>query len=518
MNLARISDRIGSWNPQLLREIKGKFTSSSITVILIISGLIQSLGVLWLFSGNPSDRRFVLAFQLLNGLLPFIAIAGGIYAVVADLTREQKSGTFEFIRSSPQSGRSIFIGKIIGAPSLVYLAVLSCIPLHLAVAAANEASLCLMLAWYGTVGAIGYFGLTVTSLYILMGGRQAILLALLFSQPLSGAIGAYSYYLNASVTKQSWMALEPPRFLWFYLPISNNIWLFYSFNFITIVAACQWLWIAIDRKYIHPKTTVFKKAHSYSLTIASQIWLLGFALPMLVANNADRNFFSLAVCYAIGTVGVICTIPTILPNFKSMQEWSKTWQEQQLDGRYFSWRQPEIIRSLIWDERSPTLVAMAINVAIVAICWGALALGSFVLAPNLEYLAKFALGITVASIIVLFYTVAVHLLYLRAQLKNSGVIPLIFLMSSLPLVGGMFVLMGSQCGSMSQNLAYMLWLCSPLFWVGISQLSIPAIGLTMLAQIGISIRAIGIFHQKIHAIGVIQMEITRRQKLIGENI
>ena len=67
-----------------------------------------------------------------------------MYSLISDLNRERKSGTFDFIKLSPQSGRSIFIGKLIGVPSLVYLAILSFVPLHLGLALFSGASLGLM--------------------------------------------------------------------------------------------------------------------------------------------------------------------------------------------------------------------------------------------------------------------------------------------------------------------------------------------------------------------------------------
>ena len=284
MQLAKFIDRIGDWNPQLLRELNGKFTSTSVTVVLVAASLVQALTILWLFSGKVEDERFYSGFHALNWLMPFVAIVGGIYALISDINVEQKSGTFEFIRSSPQSGKSIFLGKLLGVPSLVYLTVLSFIPLHLGLAIAIGANLGLILAWYVTIGVCGYFCGIVTSLYILCGGKRAILFAALTSQPILSAIGIYDRYLTSAIANQSWMTIDPPAYTWFYLPISNNIWLADLFSCVTLLTLGNWLWIAIDRRYLNSAGTAIEKKDSYQITAIVSVVVNGVCAPISQCN------------------------------------------------------------------------------------------------------------------------------------------------------------------------------------------------------------------------------------------
>ena len=72
--------------------------------------------------------------------------------------------------------------------------------------------------------------------------------------------------------------------------------------------------------------------------------------------------------------------------------WIYSWQQKYADRQRFNWRDPELIRELIWDDRSPALLAMAINLAIAASMWGVLAIGALILSPNINLFGKFYHG------------------------------------------------------------------------------------------------------------------------------
>ncbi len=505
MKLAKFTERIGDWNPQLLREINGKFTNTSITVILVAASLVQALTVLWLFSGKVEDERFYSGFHALNWLLPTIAIVGGIYALITDINHERKSGTFEFIRSSPQSGKSIFHGKLLGVPSLVYLAILSFVPLHLSLALAIGANLGLMLAWYVTIGVFGYFCTIVTSLYILYGGNRAILFAALTSWPIISAIGVYDRYLTAAIGKQSWMTIDPPAYTWFYLPISNNIWLADLFSCVTLLTLSNWLWIAIDRKYLNSNSTVIEKQHSYQINAIVQVWLIGFALPHLNSTSADLNLMVLGIFQSLGAFSLVWLIPLILPSHKSLHEWMRSWLEKYPDRHRFNWRDPDLIQELMWHDRSPVILAVLINLAIAAICWGGLAIGTFIVSHNLDLCIKFMFGLAIATLLSLIYTIVAQQMVLQAQIKNSGILPLFLLMSLIPLIFGWMFMTSWQSHHLYKDIGCIGLLFSPFFWFGISQLSLLTIGITMLSQVWISMKFLRFFKHQLLRVGELQV-------------
>ena len=163
-------DRLGDWNPQLLRELKGRLKPRN----LVITGAISLLGqfVLLIVSqgqlpipmplstptaeirnkyctgGDNSYERdcildglggFLINWQLwwldLFIILCFIGIfaliVAGTYMLMSDVATEQRRDTLNFIRLSPESTRGILVGKMLGVPILLYFVVFLAVPLHL---------------------------------------------------------------------------------------------------------------------------------------------------------------------------------------------------------------------------------------------------------------------------------------------------------------------------------------------------------------------------------------------------
>ncbi len=494
MKLDRMMDIIGDWNPQLLREFKGRFTGNSLSFILAGSILIQIVFCLWSIDDNVDNHKFYIGFKLFNWIIPIALMLGGIYTLITDINQEEKRGTFNFVKLSPQSGKNILLGKILGVPSLVYLAILSIVPLHVYLGISSGAGLGIILAWYSTIAITAYLLMSVTVIYVLYGGKYAILFSLLALQPISGLIGIYNFYLNATISQASWMDGARSWVSWFYLPISNNIWLFYSFISGTFLVVSYWLWETIERKYISLKATPFTKDRSYWINLNVQFWLLGFALPLMTTDreSALTPFYTVAIFYTISIILVVCLMPTILPNDRAMKDWASS--AINIDRQYLHWWQNETIQDLMWHDRSPSILAIGINLAISAILWG---LCAVVFVHNLELLIKFGIGITFATILTLIYTIFAHFLCLHSSVKNSGIIPIVCLVSLIPLLLGSLTL----TNPVYKDLGYSLFLFSPFFWVGIAQLSLPGIGIILLGQLGILAGINKLFQQQLLKIG-----------------
>ena len=67
----------------------------------------------------------------------------GSYLLVGDIAKEERRGTLDFVRLSPESAQSVLLGKLLGVPVLLYGAIAAALPLHLW--AANNAELPLLL-------------------------------------------------------------------------------------------------------------------------------------------------------------------------------------------------------------------------------------------------------------------------------------------------------------------------------------------------------------------------------------
>ncbi len=500
MNLDTMLDRIGDRNPQLFRELKGKFTSNSWIATLLGSILLQIIVSLLSISDRASiDRSYSFWFQCLNWSIPTCLIMGGIYTLISDLNQEEKRGTLNAIKLSPQSGRSIFLGKILGVPSLVYLAVLSIVPMHLIIAVVNGANLGLILTWYLTIGVTAYLLFSLTILYVLHGGKFAILLSILAFNPVNSLIHIYNHYLDAGINNKE----SAKNFSWFYLPIFDNVWLLYGFACGVSLLIIYWLWQAIERKYINPAGTILTKEDGYWMNISFQLWLLGFALP-LIEGDPNSSALILTIFHGIGTIWIICLMSVILPSQSMMQEWSCSWHKQ-VKNRNLPSRKQQLIQDLIWHDHSPSVLAVAINLAISAIGWGVCAM---LFIHNLESLVKFICGITIASMLTLIYTVVINFIRLRSPLKRGVTILPIFLMSFFPIVFGTL----ANMNAVYQDIGYGLLLFSPLFSLGITELSLPSIGIAAIAQLGILAGLTKLLQRQLYIVGASTTPIFDRQR------
>ncbi|MCZ8053936.1 MAG: hypothetical protein O9329_04045, partial [Microcystis sp. LE19-12.2C] len=182
--ITTIIDRLTETNPQIMREWQGRLTPKNISIASIISLVGQLL--VYLYYQNllpvagvevynryctvnlPDDyyREISNCIQDLNGqwmiisqlwwldIFTFLSITGifallvvGTYQLIADLSGEERRGTLNFIRLSPQPARTIFIGKIFGVPILLYLVCLLALPFHLGAGLLAGIPLSLILAF-----------------------------------------------------------------------------------------------------------------------------------------------------------------------------------------------------------------------------------------------------------------------------------------------------------------------------------------------------------------------------------
>jgi uncharacterized membrane protein YjfL (UPF0719 family) len=504
------TDKVGDWNPQLLRELKSRFSDNAPLSVVAVTILVQLIGIY--FVGNTTDRSFAAkvssSFDFLNWVIPISLILGSIYAIVSDLNLEERRGTLNFIQLTPQSARGLFIGKIIGVPSLIYLSILLTIPLHLYLGVHNGISLPLMLGWYLTIGTFAYGCWSLVLLYRLHSSSNAILLSLLFALPVNTVISIYNYCVNSLVVSRVPLDLDPIKFSWFYLPIDSNVLLLDVFIVWTLLTISYWLWVTIDRKYINLASTSLRKEDTYWMNITLQIWLLGFAIPILAQidrSNSIGSYIIVALFYSISTLWIFTIVPLILPNPQSIQEWSR-YHHEHVIHKHLQWWQQAIIRDLIWHDRSPIELAILINLLMSAIVWG-LCCGVFIYG---EFLIRSLCGIIITGILMLIYTSIISFICLQSSTRKIRANPLIILMSCLPLFLGFVAVVNPESRDLSLNLL----LFSPLAWIGILYLSIPNIGMIIIGQIGILIRLTTLMQRRLQKLGSLDLQPISQQKLL----
>src|SRR4028119_564294 len=343
-------DKIGNWNPQLFREIKGRLNSGNMAIASAFSLSAQLLLFMYYSAqlpvtppnGNQTDsiyNRFchletvnsygtkfptcstdalgnlainwpmwwLEIFIWLSILSVLALLVAGTYMLVSDLDKEERRGTLNFIRLSPQSAKTIFLGKILGVPILLYLAAILAVPLHLYAGLAAQIPLNEILCFYIAVAAscaLFYssamlFGLTTSWL----GGFQPWLAsATVFVVfwiswiPLTRAAGDLLHFLSPlAILRYQLFLVDQTDFdslvenldklQWFYLPVGTNIASGLALSLLVCGTGTYWMWQGWQRRFPNPSATVLSKRQSYLLVICCQVIFLGFALQ----SNSPAN-------------------------------------------------------------------------------------------------------------------------------------------------------------------------------------------------------------------------------------
>jgi hypothetical protein len=526
--LTNIIDKVGDSNPQIFRELKERLTRRNITLALICAAIVQGFVLLYFnsqipiyipmddaasyptqtstsiyssycsFPANSSYddslcrigtnggfninwRKWWLdIFSCLCWMLPIGLILGSVYTLVADLVREEKRGTLNFIRLSPQSAQTIFSGKIIGVPSLIYLAIAAIIPLHFIAGINAGSSIPLLLSWYLAIGSLSFLFASATVLYVLLGGVQAILTTIAIAYPVCLPLLAINIFATYKIERGDGMTLGSLR--WFGLPIvSSAIW-FYAFEIGCCLIASYWVWQTLERRYLNPTATIISKSQSYRLNLCWQLWMAGFALSEILSGSpiynrtkeSPINWFA-----AIAFAALLLLIPMLLPTKQSLQDWSRYRRERVTHQQRKFW-QRELVKDLISNDRSPALLAIAINLGMALILWLPLSLFAFKYHPydGFLFIASVFVGVTLIAI----YAAIAHLaLFSNFKQRKAWMIGGVGGAMFLPMIGA-FVLSPSHTPT---GLAAMLLVFSPLASIGISQLSASTILAAFLTQLGI---------------------------------
>lgn len=472
MNLLSL-ERIGDWNPQLFRELKGRLKLRKVAIALAMSLLGQVLLFASILTDTPSqpysstgrycsvrdtyleydNQALQLSteiYRLLHPVTPaappipqeanklkntakirdlenqikklnklrnqncpldainmqlwwqdkwpqifvwlslyeaFILLVGGTFMLVSDLTREERLGSLNFIRLSPQSSGSIFLGKILGVPILLYLAAAAAIPFHLWAGLAANISL---------VEIFGFWAVAIASCAFFY--SAALLFGLVTSwlsgfQPWLAAVSVLVFLLSVNnkyfeYNSADWLNLFCPSVVlpflvdtsssdvsfpfshggisyleWFYFPLGNSrvsvtICALLNFGFWT-----YWIWQSLNRRFRSDRATMLGKRQSYLLAACFAIANIGFAMQTLPLEKSAGIFYSHTVMLGFNGLLFLLLIAALSPHRQVLQDWAR-YKEGSRKGLSF-WAAS--LRDLVWGEKSPSLVAIALNVAITSL-------------------------------------------------------------------------------------------------------------------------------------------------------
>ncbi len=575
--MLNLIDKIGDANPQLLRELKGRLKIFNVAIAVVTSLLLQLIIFLYQLRELPnkypltgtycrlrpvyqqrqtdvyrqSDQSIITDFnnflsrnfcpeneinwQLwwrdhweyiflsLSVIFIFTLLVAGTYLLINDLAKEERRGTLNFIRLSPQSETSILTGKLLGVPSLIYLVVLVALPLHLWAGHSANIAFSYIFSYYAIVVSGCIFFYSAALLFGLVSrwlngfqpwfGSGAVLFFLFMTMVMASS---YSNSLNNS---GAWLRLfnpwditnylfpnlfriyngSPVRNLeFFYIPLGKSVVSVVGFHLFNYGVCTYGIFKALKRCFRNPQASVISKGQSYIVVAFCQLMMWGFTLQHWdkvfdLDRQVERNF----ALMAIYNLGLIFSLIAILsPHRQVIQDWAR--YRHQASNKSIWW-------DLIASEKSPALVAIAINLIIVSIPWFVWI--SLTSAFNIDdspnwagdnvdrFKILLALALTI-SIMLIYATIAQLILLLKTPRRSFWAIGTVSGVMFIPPMILEFLGMSSWKNPT-------IWLFSTFPWSAIQYSAATTILMAFLAQLSV--------------LALLNFQLTKQVKLAGES-
>ena len=388
--------RCTDWNPQFFREVKGRLKPRWVAAIAATSLLFQALVGLYFWVILPdtdatynryctkitpdyySMRSCMLdatgavkvdwalwwlhLFQFLSWSLPAVLLLAGVYMLIGDIAKEEKRGTLNFIRLSPQTSRRVLLGKLLGVPVLPMLLVLLALPLHgVAAVQAGIAWTSLLSVYLITILVCGFL-YTGAMFYAFLGSGQGWLGAIVVSLGYSFVYPLWS--VGRSHTPPSYLHLGS----WFHLRVGNELGLFVGLAAVTLAIGTLWNWLAANRRFRNPNRVVLSRLQSYGMTLSFTVLLFGFAFrdyPDWGSRHALSDGAGLLVANLFWQ---LLLIAALTPSRQTLLDWARYRHEGRMQHGRREWRRA-LFQDLVFGDSSPALVAIVINLLIPMVLW-----------------------------------------------------------------------------------------------------------------------------------------------------
>ena len=421
---SELLDKIGDWNPQLYRELKGRFIPRNL-IITIGCSLMTSLLLILMFSNS----EFGLIFNKINWLVPIILVTGGVYQLSYDLAKEYQKRTLNFIAFTPQSSQKILLGKILGVPSLIYLGVALLLPLHLVSGMAYGASFLTILSIY-TFWIVGCFVFYNIALFYVVVRTKENKIA---PENIAGYTTGSALILG--VIARSCLELlvyHSSQWYWFGLPLGEVKILAYIWALLGLSATGYWLWNAVNRRFYSRDKSLLKKSQVYQLVIFLQLWLLGFVLPGQYSSSSQVEFVGLAFAFLINSGFYITMVGILSPSRQYILDWTRYHHLERGNKSLYS--------ELIFGEKSPSILAVALSCSITVIVWLFWVLllpKSFFESADISRI-QMIIGLILQLNVWLIYAVIAEILFLKETIKKEGLSREI-LVFAIAVISGLFM-------------------------------------------------------------------------------
>ncbi|MHC5598492.1 MAG: ABC transporter permease subunit [Nostoc sp.] len=578
--MPNLIDKIGDWNPQLFRELKGRLKFFNVAIAVTISLLLQLVVFLYQLREFPDDRysltgtychlRQVYELQqnqvyqesdqsrigdlnnfLSNNFCPqnqidwqmwwrnhweymflafsvifvFTLLVAGTYLLINDLGKEETRGTLNFIRLSPQSETSILTGKLLGVPSLIYLIILVALPLHLWAGFSAEIAFSYILSYYAILAASCIFFYSAALLFGLLSrlfsgfqpwlGSGAVFLFLFTTMVLA------SSYNNSLNNSTAWLRLFNPwdvtnylfpnlfhlsdtsalmKLQFFYLPLGTSVVSVVGFHLLNLGLCSYGILQALKRCFRNPQASIISKEQSYFIVAFCQLMMWGFTVQLGVNNQAwDEQVAGNLVLLAVYNCLLILSLIVVLsPHRQDVQDWAR-YRYQGVSSRKKLWQ------DLISAEKSPALVAIAINLTIVTIPWLVwVSLTSVFDASDRQtwlsndidrFKVLLAIGLSI-SLMMIFATIAQLILLLKTPKRSFLAVGTLSTAMFLPPMILQFI-------DIAPSKYPTVWLFSTFPWAAIEYSGVTTIFMAFLAELSV--------------LALLNFQLARRVRLAGES-
>ncbi|MBU7585475.1 MAG: ABC transporter permease subunit [Nostoc sp. TH1S01] len=473
----------------------------------------------------------------------YILLVAGAYLLVNNLAQEEKRGTLNFIRLSPQSETSILTGKMLGVPIIIYLMILAAIPLHIWSGISAKISASYIFTFYIVLAASCFFFYSATLLFGLMSNRFSVF------QPwlASGAVlmfllttMQFAFNTQNLHNTAAWLRLLSPfdmtKYLFpnlfnrgnisllsetqfFYIPLGKNVFTFIGLHLFNYCVGCYWIWQALKRRFRNPNATLLSKGQSYLLVACYQAIFWGFTLQYTknycpayrqykpvncyydLNYQISQNFFWIVI---FNVVLLTCLLVILSPHRQQIQDWARYRHQQTPSNNAFS--KKSLWRDLVWYDKSPAIVTIGISLLIMTIpilIWMVLAPALNINHNNsIDWVNKIGrmkaiLGVAMFITLAMIYaTIAQRMLLLKTPRRTFFAIATIGILMFVPPIIFSMLKVTPETNSV-------FWLFSGFPWVGLEHSATVNVFMSLLAEFTV--------------LALLNLHLTNQVKLAGES-
>ena len=415
-------DKVGDWNPQLFRELKGRLKKFPVLIALVTSLASQLILFIFHFLQTPNldcktiyindkycklsssknysydscptnqidiqlwwQDHFGYMFLTLSMIFIFTLLVAVTYLIINDLSQEERKGTLNFLRLSPQSETNIFIGKILGVPALIYLVFISAIPFHIFTGVAGNIPFGNILCFYLILVASCILFYSIASLFGIFGGSAfsgfkpwlgsgLVLLFLWINVPISYTNSYHNYiaffrlfsphditnYLFSNLSDSN-SALQDLEF--FNFAVGKSFFAVVAIHLLNYALWTHWAWQGLKRCFRNPNATIISKQQSYLIVASFEVMILGFHISLDYAGS--YNFYEgILSLYAWNLFLILPLFALLLPHRQAIQDWARFRHHNNANSANLS--KKSLLSELIFGEKSPAILAIAIDLFIAA--------------------------------------------------------------------------------------------------------------------------------------------------------